>query len=177
MDWKSVGSALAKIGLPLLGSVLPVPGGAALGVALASMLGTDPAKPEDVLATITGNAEAFAKAKQFELQHQEKMLELTISEEKDRYAAETAQIQAVNASIQADAHGDSWLQKNHHAVESLATVGAVILIYFFLPIMSIQVPQIPESAWLMLGSILGVTAWQRGAVSKQIAVNNGDSAK
>lgn len=78
MDWKALGESIAKIGLPLLGAVLPVPGGAAIGTALASAIGSPSAKPEDILATLTASADAVTKAKQFEETHQETMLKMQI---------------------------------------------------------------------------------------------------
>ena len=85
--------------------------------------------------------------------------------------AQARQVVAVNATLQADAKSGSWLAENHHAIESMATVALVIAVYFVLPLNAIPVPVIPSDAFLMLGAILGVTAWQRGEV-KQIAENN-----
>lgn len=79
MDLKEFGVALAKIGLPLLGAVLPVPGGAAIGAALASHIGAPSDKPEDILSTLTASADALQKAKEFELTHQETMVKLAAS--------------------------------------------------------------------------------------------------
>lgn len=74
MDLKMLATEIAKLGLPLLGAALPIPGGAAL----ASTIGASSAQPEDILATLTGNAQALAQAKQFELTHTETMLRLTL---------------------------------------------------------------------------------------------------
>ena len=87
MDWKTLGEQVAKIGLPLLGAVLPIPGGAAIGTALASAIGSS-ADPESVLAALTSNADAQLKARQFELTHQETMLQIQLKYETDQYAAE-----------------------------------------------------------------------------------------
>jgi len=38
-------------------------------------------------------------------------------------------------------------------------------------LVAIPVPAVPESAWLMLGAILGVTAWQRGSANIVTAKN------
>ena len=87
-------------------------------------------------------------------------------------SSDTAILQAVNATIQADARGDSWLQKNHHAIESLTATFLVVGVYFVLPLLKVQVPIIPEFAFMMIGAILGVTAWQHGQVNKEIAKNS-----
>ena len=88
MDLKEFGLSLAKIGLPLLGAVLPIPGGAAIGTALASAIGSPSGKPEDILAALTGNAEGMLKAKQFEETHQETILRITVEHEQAMFQAE-----------------------------------------------------------------------------------------
>lgn len=155
MDWKELAAAVAKIGLPLLGAVLPIPGGMAIGTALASAIGSPSSKPEDILATLTASADAVEKAKQFELTHQETMLKLQLD-------AEVAQVESVNKTLQTEAMGGSWLQRNHHAIESLSFMAWIMGVYFVLPLLKIAVPVIPEFAFMAAGAVLGVTAWQRG---------------
>jgi len=164
MDWTALGESLAKLGLPLLGAALPVPGGAAIGTALAAAIGGAGAsgKPEDILAELQSNATALASAKQFELEHQATMLQLTLS-------ADSEQLQAVNATLQQDAKGQSWLQRNHHALESMATTGLIGAVYFVLPLCHLPVPEIPNEAFLMLGAILGVSAWHGGMAKREAA--------
>lgn len=154
-DWKSLGESLAKLGLPLLGAALPIPGGAALGTALAAAIGSPSTNPQDILTTLSANADALAKAKQFEQQHAETMLKITVE-------AETQRIDSVNKTLQTEAMGGSYWQRNHHGIECTLSVLWVIAVYFGLPLFHIAVPAIPETAFMMVGSILGVTAWQRG---------------
>lgn len=90
MNWTELGTAVAKMGLPLLGAVLPIPGGAAIGTALASALGASSADPADVLAALTAGSDAQLKARQFELTHQEIMLDLQLKHESAMYEAEVA---------------------------------------------------------------------------------------
>lgn len=90
MDWKALGEQVAKIGLPLLGAVLPIPGGAAIGTALASAMGASSADPQDILTALTASADSQLKAKQFEETHQETMLGLQLKFETDQYAASVA---------------------------------------------------------------------------------------
>jgi hypothetical protein len=99
MDLKTLGAEIAKIGLPLLGAALPIPGGMALGAALASTIGSPSAQPEDILATLTGNAQALAQAKQFELTHQETMLKLTLDAQTAQYQAEVSDRQDARAKL------------------------------------------------------------------------------
>jgi hypothetical protein len=86
MDWKSLGSEVAKLGLPLLGAVLPIPGGAAIGAALASAIGAGNSDP----SALTSSADAVEKAKEFELTHQETMLGLKLKADADERAAMVA---------------------------------------------------------------------------------------
>jgi len=100
MDLKSFGEALAKIGLPLLGTILPIPGGAAIGSALAAAIGSDSNKPEDIMTALTSSADAMEKAKEFQITHTETMLQLhqnyTLqmyqAEASDRASARTMQV-------------------------------------------------------------------------------------
>jgi hypothetical protein len=86
--------------------------------------------------------------------------------------AQAVIVGAVNSTLQADARGESWLQQNHHAIESMTTVALMVAVYFVIPIApaifgmaKIEIPAIPNEAFLMLGAVLGVTAWQHGAVN------------
>ena len=88
MDWKDVGAAIAKLGLPLLGAVLPIPGGAAIGTALASAIGSGSANPSDILTALSANADALEKAREFEQAHQETMLQIQLAHEQAVYASE-----------------------------------------------------------------------------------------
>src|SRR5690349_1273161 len=99
MDLKTLGAEIAKLGLPLLGAALPIPGGMALGAALASTIGAPSPQPEDILATLTGNAQALAQAKQFELAHQETMLKLTLDAQTAQFQAEVSDRQDARAKL------------------------------------------------------------------------------
>lgn len=90
MNLADFGQAVAKIGLPLLGAILPIPGGAAIGTALASAIGSPSAKPEDILQALTSSADAMEKAKEFQTTHTETMLQLHQSFVKDMYTQEVA---------------------------------------------------------------------------------------
>lgn len=90
MDLKTLGASVAKLGLPLLGAALPIPGGAGLGAALASVIGAKSDNPDDILAALTGNAQAMLQAKQFEATHQETMLKLTLDAQTAVYQADAS---------------------------------------------------------------------------------------
>ena len=105
MDWKELANEVTKIGLPLLGAALPIPGGMAIGTALAAAIGSPSAKAEDLLATLGQSAEALQKAKEFEATHQETLLRIQVD-------AEQKAAEAITERWKADVGSDSWLAKN-----------------------------------------------------------------
>ena len=125
MDWKELGQAVAKIGLPLLGAVLPIPGGAAIGSALAAAIGAPSGQPQDILTALTSSAEAVQKAKEFEMRHEETMLRMQVD-------ADIAEAQEVTKRQQYDMASDSWLAKNIRPM----TLIAILAGYFIFAMMS-----------------------------------------
>lgn len=180
MDWKTLGQEIAKIGLPLLGAALPLPGGAAIGTALASMIGLSSAQPQDILTALTANADAVVKAKQFEAQHREKLLEMAYNYEIEQRKADSADVAAVNTTMQTEAANsasEAWYQKawrpfNGFVVGLGSFVATVFSCYlFYLGILGHDpsainaVPQLATSIALILGvpgAAVGITAWHRG---------------
>jgi len=164
MDWKDLAKQVANLGLPIVGAAIGGPAGAMVGKGLAAALGlganATPEQTAAALGNVSGDQLVALKA-------------LDAQMAKDQLQASTAQVEAVNKTLQTEAMGGSWLQRNHHAIESMFTVGLVGAIYFVLPLLKIAVPAVPEAAWLMLGAILGVTAWQRGAANVATAKANG----
>ena len=158
--------------LKVLDVANPLAGMAAEFIAGKLGLGTSTVEAvKDAVAGVTGADKVKLADIQAQLQDHLAQYGLQLQTAETQAAAQ--QVASVNGTLQADARGDSWLQKNHHAVESLATVACVISIYFVLPMCKIAVPVVPEAAFLMLGSVLGVTAWQHGQVNKSIADANG----
>ena len=174
MDWKDVGTALANVA-PMLGTLLGGPAGATIGSLIAHEFGTS-SDPASVSAAITADPNAAIKLQQIVVDHDIAIKQMIFQQAQAELVADTATVQAVNATIQADVRGDSWLQKNHHAIESLATVFMTIAIYFILPLLKLQVPDVPEFAFMMLGALLGITSWKHGDINKQLAVNQGQGS-
>lgn len=180
MDWKDLGASLAKIGLPLLGAALPIPGGAAIGSMLASVIGSPSANPTDILATINASAEAAAKAKQFEEENRTTLMQKAFDYELEQRKADSADLAAVNASMQAEAAAsanENWWQTGWRpfngyvlGVASLITVAGV----FYLAFLALSgkdanalnaIPTIVSSIAMVLaipGAAVGITAWHRG---------------
>jgi hypothetical protein len=162
MDWKELGAEVAKIGLPLLGAVLPIPGGVAIGTALASAIGAKSTNPSDIFAKLSASADALQKAKEFELTHQEKMLQLGLDFDKAMRQADSVDILSVNTSIQAEAKSEHWAQWAWRPYNGFLYGTMIILCYFALPLAKIVPPLIPSEVWLGWGALLGITAWHRG---------------
>ncbi len=173
MNWKGVGEWIAGnagTGAALVGSLVTgnVPEAIAAGVSMISSATgtTDPQKALEALqtdpATIVKLRE-LANANEADIRKHLETIHLA------ELSTGAQQVDAVNKTLQTEAMGGSWLQRNHHAVESMATVALVWAIYFILPMISVPVPSVPESAWLTLGAILGVTAWQRGQANVKAA--------
>lgn len=191
MDWKELGKSLASLGLPLLGAALPVPGGAAIGTALAAWINSPSASPSDILATITASADAAAKAKQFELQHSERMLELTLQAERDARAADSSDLAAVNVTMQEEAKAsasENWWQKgwrpaNGYVLALASFVAVVFVCFLFWQAMTLKeaasiatvcamVPQLAMAIAAILavpGAAVGITAWHRGRMQVEQA--------
>jgi hypothetical protein len=97
-----------------------------------------------------------------------KEIDAKVEEEK----TDASVIVAQQAAIAADASGrGGWLQNNWHAIGSLFAIGLVSAIYFFLPLIGRSVPEVPESAWMMMLAVLGVAAWHSGQATTQAVKN------
>lgn len=180
MDWKSLGEAVVKLGLPLLGAVLPIPGGAAIGTALASAIGSGSADPQAILNSLTASAEAAAKAKQFELQHQETMMKMQLDYEVQMRQADSTDIGAVNETMRAEYSNsatEAWYQKAWRpangfavAIGSLASVLYAGYLFYIGTAMHdpsaiSMVPTLATSVATILavpGAAVGIAAWHRG---------------
>lgn len=168
--WKDVGSAITKVA-PALGSVFG-PAGAAVGglvgvIGKAFGLGDSPT-PDAVLTALQSSPDAAVKLAQIEADHKDKILAALVAMRQ----ADSADVSEVNQTIRADMAGASWLQQNHHAIESLLCVFLVIGVYFLLPLFKLKVPDVPEFAFMMLGAILGITAYKRGDAGIQAVKND-----
>ena len=85
MDFKSLGKRLADVGLPLLGAALPVPGGAAIGAALAEYVtGDAKASAADVVDAITADPAARERAAEFQATHRETVLKVLAEHDLNR---------------------------------------------------------------------------------------------
>jgi hypothetical protein len=184
MELKDIGRAIAAIGLPLLGAALPVPGGMAIGTALAQAINSPSAKPEDILATLTNNAEALQKAREFEATNHAALVQIAVSYELEQSKLESGDLATVNATMQAEAGAaanENWWQKGWRPfcgyVVALGSLVAVVFVcVLFYQAMAIKeaanlatvvamVPQLALAITSVLavpGAAVGITAWHRG---------------
>ena len=153
MDLKQLGIELAKLGLPMLGAALPLPGGAVLGTALANYIGGDK-DPDKLLAAISGNADMLQKAREFETTHQETILKIQVE-------AETARIVEVNKTMQTEASSDHWPTYSWRPFIGFM-FGLYIASFVVLPLFHLNPVMITPELTFAVGSILGITAWFRG---------------
>lgn len=163
MDWKDIAKNAGAVGLPAIGAALGGPGGARLGSLLASALGCD-STPEAVSQALVANPDAAVKLREIEANAQ--IAQIT---------AAAAQVEAVNKTLQTEAMGGSFWQRNHHAYESSFALLLISAIYVLLPAFKIPVPDVPGDVWIMVGAVLGVTAYQRGAANVAVAKGGGDA--
>ncbi|MBF0439375.1 MAG: hypothetical protein HQL93_09670 [Magnetococcales bacterium] len=151
-DWGAVASKLTSIGLPLLGAALPIPGGVALGSALAGWLtGDQDAHPIDVVDAMQ-SPEGQAKAHEFYLQNQTTILQINV-------AAETAQIESVNATMRVEANAANWPTWTWRPFIGFVFATMIFGDYFVLPLLHIPVPVIPQEVFVAIMAILGVASW------------------
>lgn len=180
MDWKALGESLAKIGLPLLGAALPVPGGAAIGTALASLIGSPSAKPEDIMAALNSSADAMVKAKQFEADNHARLLDMAYNYEMEQRKADSADLAQVNSTMTAEATNsanETWYQKGWRPfcgfivgiIALVTSVGVLWLSWLALASKDMNalnaIPTIVSSIAMVLaipGAAVGITAWHRG---------------
>ena len=159
MDIKQFGEALAKLGLPILGAALPIPGGAVLGKVLGSMIGKPDATEEDVLAELSTNAEALQKTKEFELTHQETLLRLQVEA-----------LTAVNKTMQVEAASDHWPTYSWRPFIGFM-FGLYIFSFVLLPLFGMAPMALSADLTLAIGGILGVASWFRGKMQADPNVN------
>jgi len=163
MNWSDIGNLVAKAA-PLVGTALLGPAGGAIGAGLASLFGTD-ADPEKIAQAINADPEAMIKIRQYELANEKHLNELIIK-------AGTAEITAVNATMQTEAKSDHWWVSGWRPFWgfSSATAWAFLAITFGIAVLrgdgvGIAISafsSIPRSFWLIPLSVLGVASWHRG---------------
>jgi hypothetical protein len=95
---------------------------------------------------------------------------LVVQAEGNRLAAETAEILAVNATMQAEAKSDHWPTYTWRPFVGFVFGVMFLGVYFVLPLMKLPVPTVPTEAWFAIGGVLGVASYFRGKAQADPAV-------
>jgi len=171
MDWKKLGTNVAKIGAPLLGGALGGPGGAAIGSMVASLFGTEN-DPTAIYQAMQSDPQAVMKLRELELKHKERLEELQVEQARIDSAERLGTIQQINETMRAESKSEHWIQYSWRPVNGFAFAAAILLIYFVLPLAGETPPTVPEWIWIGWGTILGVTTWDRGKEKRIVAGEN-----
>lgn len=162
MDWKELGKKVIALGLPALGMSLGGPGGAALGSIIASSLGLSDSNPETIAKAIATNPDNIVKLRELEVQERIRMAEITSQQEIVFRQADSGDLGAVNATMQAESKSEHWPQWSWRPFNGFMFGTTMFGCYFVLPLLKMPVPSVPFEAWVAWGSILGVASWFRG---------------
>lgn len=156
MDWKDVGKSVAQFA-PMLGSLLPIPGAGMAGQLIANAFGTENT-PDAIHNAIKADPDAAIKLAKIEADNST-MLQQEL----------TKRIQAVNETMRAEAKSEHWMQWSWRPFVGFIFGFSFLGVYFILPLAKIPVPVIPTEAWMMIGAVLGVASWHRGAAKVEEA--------
>lgn len=93
----------------------------------------------------------------------------------EQYKAETEAVKAVNATMQAEATSEHWIQYSWRPLVGFTFIGVIVNNYILAPYaaalgLAVKVLDIPSELWLAMLAILGVAAYTRG-VEKTAKVN------
>ena len=163
MNWKDIAADVGK-SAPILGTILGGPVGAAVGTVgslIASALGVANT-PDAVSQALSVNPDAAVKLAEIEKDKTLGLQQLAVQSAANALAADTAAIQAVNQTMIAETKAEHWASWLWRPFLGFVTGVMILGCYFVLPLAKIPVPVVPESAWLLLGSILGVASFFRG---------------
>ena len=174
-DWKQLGQAVAKVGAPLLGTVLGGPAGGAIGTVVGNMLGAEDAEnPEKIMAAIQADPEAAKKLIEFQMQQQVKLQELALAKAQAESEERITAIREVNLTMRAEAKSEHWPQWSWRPFNGFMFPLAVVLVYFVLPLANVSVPNVPQWIWVLWCSVLGVATMGRNRQKNmQAAAANG----
>lgn len=98
----------------------------------------------------------------------EALQEYRIKMERER----TEQMGKVNNTMQAESESEHWPQYSWRPFNGFLFGITMFGVYFLLPLLDKDVPEIPYWVWMAWASVLGVTAWHRG---KQKRIKAGDT--
>ena len=178
MDWSDLGKSIASMA-PLLGGALGGPGGAAIGSLISSAFGGSDEDPDGLVKLIQADPNAAIKLKELEYNNKVELEKLVIEGKSNELAHETAQIQAVNATMQQEAvSGDAWQRRWRpfwgyiSGTAFFMQIVAIIYIMIFKPLLAAGIIASIASLqvfWSVPLAVLGISAYQRGK-EKRVAL-------
>jgi len=185
MDWKSISESIAKFA-PLLGRALAGPAGAAAGDIVAAALGVSNT-PDAVQQALATNPDAAVKLRQIETDETVQLRQLVVTAEANRLAAETAQIQSINTTMQSEGQSAHWPTYSWRpaigfavALNTLASSVLVLGVFGAVVVGSAQAAAAVGQLPLVLGAlaaisgtvlpILGIASYFRGKMQADPAV-------
>ncbi len=115
---------------------------------------------KDLRTAITGK-EAIPSDTMVELER----IVATLEEGENK--VEAATIQYVNQTMQDESKSEHWMQWAWRPFVGFIFGITFFGVYFLLPLFGKTAPEIPGNAWLMIGAVLGVASWHRGAEKRE----------
>jgi len=183
LSWSDLSKTVAQYA-PLLGAVLPIPGGTVIGSMIASVFGGDADDPDSLSRAIQTNPQAAIKLKQIEAEHKTELERIAMQRVANALAADTARLETVNKTMQVEA-GQGGLSAFWRPFW-----GILSAIAFFIQVSAISYLLVckPEQAaiaisalsslsvfWGVPLAILGISAYHRG-VEKRIKAGERSSS-
>lgn len=159
MEWKDVADAVGKAA-PILGTLIGGPAGTVIGGLVAAGLGTANS-PDAVSTALATDPDAAVKLRQIEADQEVQLRNLAMQDAANALTAETARIQAVNITMQAEAKADHWPTYTWRPFIGFA-FGFYVVSMFVLPLFGVKPVELSADLTLTIGAILGVASFFRG---------------
>jgi hypothetical protein len=135
-------------------------------VGIASAV-TGQSAPDAALAAIQADPNLAMQFQKAVLEQQVQLQQIALEQEKAELAADTANVAAINQTMQAESKADHWPTYSWRPF--IGFVFGIMLLgdYFVIPILQgwwpkIPQPTIPPEAWVAIGGVLGVASFFRG---------------
>jgi hypothetical protein len=184
MNWKDIAGAVGKAA-PLLGTLLGGPAGGAIGALVAKGLGTD--NDPSAVASVLANPDAIVKLKQIEADQAVELQKLVVQSAQNDLTAETAQLQAINSTMQTEDKADHWPTYSWRpaigfavafclfasAIAVLVVFGAQVIGAKAAPQAAVQLPGVLSALAAVSATalpILGIASWYRGKMQADPAI-------
>lgn len=163
MNWGDIGNLVSKAA-PLVGTALLGPAGGAIGAGLASLFGVE-AEPAKIAEAINADPNALVKIRKFEIENQTDLAQTVIR-------SATADIKAVNETMQTEAKSDDWWVSGWRPYWGFASATAWAFLAACLGVAMLKgdgvgialsvFNAVPETFWLIPLAVLGIASWHRG---------------